>query len=161
MMLTIILSIVYIMFIDIYGTLIEKFSFCSEVIYSLSRDGSTACPCYYQCRSLFFEGSLFIFPLYFTMYLSLPLRYYVAEDVRLYSQDTWRVVTQTRGVQLVKQYIHKVSQVVNHAVRETACICTAELGTKVNKDCLKPYERRLFHFPAWRNEWLTMPGAVC
>ena len=32
----------------------------------------------------------------------------MAEDVRLYSQQTWRVVTQTRGVQLVEQHIHKV-----------------------------------------------------
>ncbi len=38
--------------------------------------------------------------------LSLPpFRYYVAEGVRLYSQETWRVVTQTRGVQLVEQDI--------------------------------------------------------
>ncbi|XP_064404577.1 uncharacterized protein LOC135349858 isoform X2 [Halichondria panicea] len=43
------------------------------------------------------------------MYLSLPLRYYAAEGVRLYSQETWRVVTQTRGVQLVEQRIHKVA----------------------------------------------------
>ena len=41
-------------------------------------------------------------------YFSLPLRYYVAEGVRLYSQETWRVVTQTRGVQLVEQHIHKM-----------------------------------------------------
>ncbi len=40
--------------------------------------------------------------------LSLPLRYYVAEGVRLYSQETCRVVTQTMGVQLVEQHIHKV-----------------------------------------------------
>ncbi|XP_064403900.1 uncharacterized protein LOC135349297 isoform X2 [Halichondria panicea] len=69
-------------------------------------------------------------------------RYYVAESVRLYSQETWRVFTQTRRV----QRIHKVvdfyisqSQAANHAVREAACICTAELGTNVNKDCLRPY----------------------
>ncbi|XP_064405012.1 uncharacterized protein LOC135350206 [Halichondria panicea] len=64
--------------------------------------------------------------------------------VRLYS----RVVTQTRRVQLVEQHIHKVvdfyisqSQAANHAVRErhAACICTAELGTKVNNDCLRLY----------------------
>ncbi len=41
-------------------------------------------------------------------YLSLSIRYYVAEGVRLYSQETWRVVTQTRGVQLVEQHIDKV-----------------------------------------------------
>ncbi|XP_064404919.1 uncharacterized protein LOC135350128 [Halichondria panicea] len=45
--------------------------------------------------------------------------------------ETWRVVTQTRGVQLVEQHIHKV----------------------VNKECLKSYERRLFHCPVWRAEW--------
>ncbi len=32
----------------------------------------------------------------------------MAEGVRLYSQETWRVVTQTRGVQLVEQHIDKV-----------------------------------------------------
>ena len=31
----------------------------------------------------------------------------MAEGVRLYSQETWRVVTQTRRVQLVEQHIHK------------------------------------------------------
>ncbi|XP_064405972.1 uncharacterized protein LOC135351009 [Halichondria panicea] len=90
-------------------------------------------------------------------------RYYVAEGVRIYSQETWRVVTQTRGVQLVEQHIDKVvdfyisqSQAANHAVREAACICTAELGTKVNKDCLRPYVGRLvsvllecFHDDSW------------
>ncbi len=41
--------------------------------------------------------------------LSLPLIwYYVAEGVRLYSQQTWRVVTQTRGMQLVEQHIKKM-----------------------------------------------------
>ncbi len=41
--------------------------------------------------------------------LSLPpFRYNVAEGVRLYSQETWRVVTQTRGMQLVEQHIHKM-----------------------------------------------------
>ncbi len=34
------------------------------------------------------EGPLFIVT-------NPPLRYYVAEGVRLYSQETWRVVTQT------------------------------------------------------------------
>ncbi|XP_064404723.1 uncharacterized protein LOC135349967 [Halichondria panicea] len=36
------------------------------------------------------------------------MRYCVTEGVRLYSQETWRVVTQTRGVQLVEQHIHKM-----------------------------------------------------
>ena len=69
------MSISFIMFIDIYGTLIEKFSFCSEVIYSLSRDGSTVL---IITVSLISEGSLFIVPLYFTISPS-PLRCCVAE----------------------------------------------------------------------------------
>ncbi len=32
----------------------------------------------------------------------------MAEGVRLYSQEMWRVVTQTRGVELVEQHIHKI-----------------------------------------------------
>ena len=32
----------------------------------------------------------------------------MAEDVRLYSQETWRVVTENRGVELVGQYISQV-----------------------------------------------------
>ena len=34
----------------------------------------------------------------------------VAEGVRLYSQETWRVVTENRGVELVGQYISQVSE---------------------------------------------------
>ncbi len=43
-----------------------------------------------------------------------PLRYYVAEGVRIYSQETWRVVTENRGVQLVEQYIGNVVSVYTH-----------------------------------------------
>ena len=32
----------------------------------------------------------------------------MAEGVRLYSQETWRVVTENRGVELVGQYISQV-----------------------------------------------------
>ncbi len=58
--------------------------------------------CYFSLRVLCL--------LFHCISLSLPppLRYYVAEGVRLYSQETWRVVTQTRGVQLVEQHIDKV-----------------------------------------------------
>ena len=31
------------------------------------------------------------------------------------------------------------SQAANHAVREAACACIAELGTKVSQDCLRKY----------------------
>ena len=66
-------------------------------------------------------------------------RYYVAEGVKLYSQETWRHVTEGRGVALVEEHLGEVvefyvsqSQAANHAVREAACACIAELGTKVS-----------------------------
>ena len=62
----------------------------------------------------------------------------MAEGVKLYSQETWRCVTAGRGVALVEQNIGSVvefyisqSEAANHAVREAACTCIAELGTKV------------------------------
>ena len=68
----------------------------------------------------------------------LAYRYYVAEGVKIYSQETWRRVTGGRGVALVEENLEKVvefyvsqSQASNHAVREAACACIAELGTKV------------------------------
>ena len=36
-------------------------------------------------------------------------RYYVAEGVKLYCQETWRLVTEMRGVQLVEKYITQVT----------------------------------------------------
>lgn len=72
------------------------------------------------------------------MYIAARCRYYIAEGVKLYSQDTWKRVTEGRGVTLVEQHLGKVvefyvsqSQAENHAVREAACACIAELGTKV------------------------------
>ena len=35
-------------------------------------------------------------------------RYYIAEGVRLYSQETWHQITEGRGIQLVEQYIQEV-----------------------------------------------------
>ena len=59
--------------------------------------------------------------------------------MKLYSQETWRRVTGGRGVALVEENLEKVvafyisqSQASNHAVREAACTCTAELGAKVS-----------------------------
>ncbi|XP_077991642.1 uncharacterized protein LOC144445871 [Glandiceps talaboti] len=73
-------------------------------------------------------------------------RYYVAEGVRIYSQETWRRVTGNRGKELVETYIkdtvgYYISQTEadNHAVREAACACIAELGSKIDKNCVRPY----------------------
>ncbi|XP_052269389.1 uncharacterized protein LOC127870865 isoform X3 [Dreissena polymorpha] len=68
-------------------------------------------------------------------------RYYMAEGVRIYSQDTWKQVTGTQGRLLVEKYISNVvdyyieaTDADNHAVREAACACIAELGAKVSKE---------------------------
>ena len=65
-------------------------------------------------------------------------RYYVAEGVRVYSNDTWRQVFGEEGKQVVCKYADEVSefyisqsQADNHAVREAACHCISELCTKV------------------------------
>ena len=39
--------------------------------------------------------------------LTVP-RYYVAEGVRIYSQETWKQVTEEKGKQLVEAYIANV-----------------------------------------------------
>jgi hypothetical protein len=65
-------------------------------------------------------------------------RYYVAEGVRNYSLETWKMVVEDKGIELVlanAEHICKfyISQCLadNHAVREAACHCIAEICTKV------------------------------
>ncbi|KAK7067123.1 hypothetical protein SK128_006222 [Halocaridina rubra] len=67
-------------------------------------------------------------------------RYYVAEGVRLHSQETWRQVAGSNGKLLVEKYIDSVvayyieaTEADNHAVREAACACIAELALKISK----------------------------
>nr|CAB3256599.1 importin-4-like [Phallusia mammillata] len=73
-------------------------------------------------------------------------RYYIAEGVRIYSQDTWKIISEGHGKQLVEEHIAYVAsyyieatQADNHAVREAACACISELATKVNPDAVRPY----------------------
>ena len=77
-------------------------------------------------------------------------RYYVAEGVRLYSQETWRLVTDGRGKEwvagcapeVVSYYIQQ-SKADNHAVREAACACIAEMMSKVDEEAVSPFVPRL------------------
>ncbi len=48
--------------------------------------------------------------------VSYLTRYYVAEGVRIYNQDTWRLMTGGDGKQLVEMYI---KDVVRHFVQYT------------------------------------------
>ncbi|KAK4314086.1 hypothetical protein Pmani_014616 [Petrolisthes manimaculis] len=79
-------------------------------------------------------------------------RYYVAEGVRLYSQETWKQVTEAEGKTLVEKYInHVVSYYIeatgadNHAVREAACACIAELALKLNTEAVRSHVQPLLH----------------
>ena len=62
-------------------------------------------------------------------------RYYVAEGVRLYSQQSWRMAVGSEGRALVARFADEVvdyyveqSKANNHAVREAACACMAEVS---------------------------------
>jgi len=73
-------------------------------------------------------------------------RYYVAEGVRLYSQESWRLAVGTRGRDLVAAHAPQVvdyyieqSKANNHAVREAACACMAELMAKVDRGAVAPH----------------------
>ncbi len=77
-------------------------------------------------------------------------RYYLAEGVRLYSQESWRILSETvengggkLSRKLVSEYIKEVSayyiiqtQADNHAVREAACHAIVELAVKVDTEVL-------------------------
>mmetsp|Transcript_21132 Transcript_21132/g.39038 ORF Transcript_21132/g.39038 Transcript_21132/m.39038 type:complete len:610 (+) Transcript_21132:94-1923(+) len=65
-------------------------------------------------------------------------RYYVAEGVKLYNQATWKEYVGDQGKQKVALHAgetvkYYVSQCLsdNHSVREAACMCIAEMATKV------------------------------
>ena len=77
-------------------------------------------------------------------------RYYLAEGVRLFNQDTWKKVVGEQGKELVGKYLKEIvsfytSQTMsdNHAVREAACHCMAELASKINSDVVMPHVPQL------------------
>nr|CAH8826961.1 unnamed protein product [Trichobilharzia regenti] len=79
-------------------------------------------------------------------------RYYVAEGVRIYSQDTWCRVTQGEGRKLLGQFLSpavdyyiKQSDADNHAVREAACASMAEIVMKLDPQLLLPFVDKLLN----------------
>lgn len=44
-------------------------------------------------------------------HITCTCRYYVAEGVRLYSQESWRMITENKGVELVGKYIKNVVRI--------------------------------------------------
>jgi len=77
-------------------------------------------------------------------------RHYVAEGVRLYSQDTWRALCGPRGgARLLVAHLDSViaaytdaATASNHAVREAACHCISELGERVAGSPAEPTPHR-------------------
>nr|CAD7395536.1 unnamed protein product [Timema poppensis] len=97
-------------------------------------------------------------------------RYYVAEGVRIYSQETWRQVTGTYGKDLVQKYISQTvdyyilaTESDNHAVREAACACIAELASKIQAHSVRPYVGKLLHtlLVCFRDESWPVRDAAC
>ena len=90
-------------------------------------------------------------------------RYYLAEGVRLYNQESWRLILGNEGRANVELLIEDVvafyisqTESDNHAVREAACHCMAELGSKINQDVVRPYLPRLLealHFCFKDESW--------
>ncbi|TYZ58640.1 hypothetical protein PybrP1_009227 [[Pythium] brassicae (nom. inval.)] len=76
-------------------------------------------------------------------------RYYVAERVSKHSQETWRLLVGARGRDVVAQYANDVVayyvEMTNHSVREAACTCIGELGSKVAPDAIRPHVATLAH----------------
>lgn len=73
-------------------------------------------------------------------------RYYLADGVKLYNQETWKTVVGDRGKELIEQYIAETvsfyidqTGAENNAVREAACTCMSEIATKLHKDAVRPH----------------------
>ncbi|CAI5729534.1 unnamed protein product [Peronospora destructor] len=74
-------------------------------------------------------------------------RYYIAERVQKYSQESWKMIVGNQGRELVARYASEIVdyyvEMTNHCVRESACQCIAELGTKVDPTAIRPHVGRL------------------
>eukprot|EP00611_Tribonema_gayanum_P012896 TRINITY_DN2359_c0_g1_i3.p1 TRINITY_DN2359_c0_g1~~TRINITY_DN2359_c0_g1_i3.p1 ORF type:complete len:680 (+),score=236.19 TRINITY_DN2359_c0_g1_i3:112-2151(+) len=73
-------------------------------------------------------------------------RYYMAEGVKLYSQETWRRYLDGEGRTMVAKhapavvaYYVAMTDANNHVVREAACHCIAEMAAKVDHAAIAPH----------------------
>ena len=109
-------------------------------------------------------------------------RFYLAQGVKLYSHQTWKLVFPNNGVEVVAQtiaplvrYYVKMCDADNHVVREGACQAVAELAVKIGMDpqnahVLQPHVVILlqallmcFHDESWpvRDEACLACGIFC
>ncbi|OWZ05671.1 hypothetical protein PHMEG_00022195 [Phytophthora megakarya] len=74
-------------------------------------------------------------------------RYYIAERVQRYSQESWRMIVGDQGRELVAKYANEIVdyyvEMTSHCVRESACQCIAELGMKIDATAIRPHVGRL------------------
>mmetsp|Transcript_7159 Transcript_7159/g.17450 ORF Transcript_7159/g.17450 Transcript_7159/m.17450 type:complete len:807 (-) Transcript_7159:221-2641(-) len=109
-------------------------------------------------------------------------RFYLAQGVKLFSHQTWKIVFPENGVQVVAQsiasvvrYYVKMCDADNHVVREAACQAVAELAVKIGMNneyalVLQPHVTVLlqallmcFHDESWpvRDEACLACGIFC
>lgn len=74
-------------------------------------------------------------------------RYYLAEGVRNYSIESWKIVVEDKGIDIITrnpewfcEYYISQSLADNHAVREAACHCISELCSKVALKDPEPFK---------------------
>lgn len=78
-------------------------------------------------------------------------RYYSAEGVKLYSQDSWILLFKANGRSYVEKYLSHVVDyylkqvsVRNTVTREAACGAIGELFAKIDQTLLKPHLNECF-----------------
>jgi hypothetical protein len=109
-------------------------------------------------------------------------RFYLAQGVKLYSHQTWKLLFPDSGLEVVAQtmapivrYYVQMCDADNHVVREAACQAVAELAVKIGMDdlyasALQPHVTILlqallmcFHDESWpvRDEACLACGTFC
>ena len=72
-------------------------------------------------------------------------RFYVADGIKNYAQDTWQTIVDKQGRNILTTFIDSViehyiemSRCSNHMVSEAACFALSEMVCKLNRDVISP-----------------------
>jgi hypothetical protein len=97
-------------------------------------------------------------------------RHYIADGVRNYTMETWRMVVGLKGKDLIAQNMSSVveyyevqAEADNHAVREAACQCICETAMRIDKDAVRPFVPRLLRtlLSAFNDESWPVRDVAC